>query len=292
MQVYPGAKAKYEEGKTLLGINTTLAQDDFNDAEKTLAANQNAFPKSSDEGKQMAALKQLVDTAMSSIKNGSPSETATEVTTTTYLNIYAKNSDALYAGTDGKNYYFISSKGIFSSNADGTNTKQVVKATDSVKNPGGLGVYNGNIYVLDKDDNTIVKYKAGSDGFGKASYLPSGTKVNFSNATGVAIDGSVYVLNSNGNIDKFTRGSQNDFKVSGVSTPFASATRIFTTPDSTHIYILDKGTSRVVVLNKDGSFANQYSASVLKDGLDIDVSEANKTLLVFSSSKVYKINLQ
>jgi hypothetical protein len=70
------------------------------------------------------------------------------------------------------------------------------------KNLKGFGAYLGNMYVLDAGNNTIYKFASGS--YNKTTYLTA--KVDVSKGVDVTIDGSIWVLLSDGNILKLTKG--------------------------------------------------------------------------------------
>ena len=115
------------------------------------------------------------------------------------------------------------------------------------------------------------------------------------NGASLAIDGSIYVITSPGELTKYTSGVKDTFSVKELDKPFFSAIQVYTTADLANLYILDKGNLRVVVLDKEGKFKAQY---VLKDGsrswegaTSISVSLDEKVLYLLSGSKIYKIML-
>ena len=95
-----------------------------------------------------------------------------------------------------------------------------------------------------------------------------------------------------GKIDKFLKGTKQSFNVTGLNKPLSNPTRIYTDADSDSIYILDKGGSRVVVLNKEGNFTTDYSASLLKNALDFEVLEKDKKINFLADKKVYQIEIK
>ena len=99
-------------------------------------------------------------------------------------------------------------------------------------------------------------------------------------------------MHTNGTINKYTRGEEESFEITGLTTNFSSPTRILTSEDFDNIYILDRGNSRIVVLDKEGKFVSSYSANVIKNAKDFDVNEANKKIFVLSGDKVYQIDLK
>ena len=292
-QVYPQAQKKYDEGESLLGLNQNLAHDSFQQSQKILEDGKSKFPKNSAQEKQILALLDKVNQALNS-SSGVTSVSANQVDNniSAILASEIKNPGANYFTQDDKNIYFSDSNGISSVPKTGGNAKVIIKPSDLPKNIGGLGVYYGNIYALDKDGKQINKFIQTSGGFSKASYFATGVSPDLSNATALTIDGSIWVLFSDGSIEKFTKGNADNFSVTGLDKGFSAPTRIYTTVDFSNVYILDKGNSRIVVLDKNGVYKAQYQAPVLKNASDFEVLEADKKIYVLSGGKVYQVDLK
>ncbi len=297
-QVYPQAQKKYEEGQSLLGLNKNLARDSFIASINILEENKSKFPKNSKEEKKMLELLEKVNKALTSVSEiNSVAAKIVDESQSQILSLGIKNSDSLYFTQDDKNIYFLKD-GVISSNKTDNKTKKIISSSDLPKNIGGLGVYFGNIYVLDKNGQ-ILKFVSSDGEFSKNNYFPNDTSPNLSKARGLAIDGSIWILFSDGTIEKFTKGKSESFNVSGLDKPFSNPTRIYTNVDSDNLYILDNGNSRIVVLDKNGSYKSQYQASVLKNAKDFEVLEKDqpagrqgKKIYVLSSGKIYEIDIK
>ncbi len=290
-QIYPEASKKYEEGQGLLDLNRNLARDNFSEAKKLLESTGDKFPKNSKQEKQILELLTKVNSSLESssgIKEGS----AKEVTASQsfFLSAQLKNS-ALYFSYDDKNIYGLTADAVYSLDKEGGSKKEIIKNDSSWKEGTAVFPYFGNIYVLDKKQNQIFKFVEVTSGFSEANYF-SDTTPNFSNAISLAIDSSIYVLSSNGTIDKFTKGKTDSFSTSGLDTPFKNPSRIYTNVNDDNIYVLDNGNSRIVVLDKNGSYKSQYKAGVIKTAKDFDVFEKDKKIFVLSSGKIYQIDLK
>jgi hypothetical protein len=290
-QIYPVAEKKYNDGQSLVTLNQNLARDDFLASQKLLNSGKDKFPKNSAQEKQITSLLDKVNNALN-LTSGVTLVSAENVdpSVSSILAAELKFSGSSYFTSDDKNIYFIDSKGIESVDKNGNGKKVIIDASQLPKNSGGLAVYFGNFYVVDKDANQISKFVAASSGFGKTDYLKNSQDLSQSSA--IAIDGSIWVLLKNGSILKFTKGSQDALNISGLDNPLSNPIRIATTIDDNNIYVLDSGNSRIVVFDKTGSYKSQYGASVLKTAKDFDVLEANKRIFVLSSGKVYQINLK
>jgi len=197
----------------------------------------------------------------------------------------AKTSGNSFA-TDGKNNFYINDKGVFKED------KQIIKNDSDWDNAAGIGVYFGNIYVLDKTKGGIIKFVPAGSGYSKSTYFTGSTSPDLSNATGMAIDGSIWVVLSSGNVLKFTRGVSDNLKVSGLDKPLSNSTKIWANLDSEKVYVLDKGNGRIVVLDKTGVYKEQYQAGIIKNAKDFDISEKDKKIFILSSGKIYAIDLK
>ena len=186
-------------------------------------------------------------------------------------------------------FSFLQEVAIKTRNATKRNSKKTTISKKTWKTEGGLGLFGSNVYVLDRADG-ILKFIPGSDGsYSSNDYFSSDTP-DFSKSSALAIDGSIYVLNKDGSIDKYTKGKSDTFSVSGLDQELNGPTRLYTNEDSNNIYVLDNGNSRIVVLDKDGNFKISYKAAQIKSAKDMDVDEANDKIYILSSGKVYEIS--
>ncbi len=290
--VYPQALQKYNEGKSLLGLNEGLAQDSFNQAKTLLTDNIGKLPKNSSQEKQ---LKTLLDQVNQSLTQGpQPNMVSAKAVSSSDSNLLNAeiNNQGLYFSIDSNNIYMLTLGAVYSFKLDGSVKNSIITNNNDWSLPGGFANYYGNLYILDKKQNQILKFVAADSTYSKSNYFPDNSGVDFSKAISMAIDSSVYVLSTNGNIVKFNRGASQSFTVTGLDKEFLNPTRIVTTADDNYIYVLDNGNSRIVVLDKNGNYKAQYQAGVLRSAKDLDVDEVNKKAFVLSGGKVYEIDLQ
>lgn len=281
---YNPAQKKFEEGENLLSLNKNLARDDFLAAQKLLNESKSKFKPGSKEEQQISDLLKKVEENLAS---------ASEVNLVDAKEV-DKNQSLLLASeikNSDYNYFYSSDNKIYIGNDKeiAIDSKTIVKKDNNWASIGGLGVYLGNVYVLDKKEG-ILKFASGS--YSKSSYLSSDISPDFSKASSIAIDGSIYVLSTDGSIAKFLKGRLEDFKISGLDTSISSPTRIYTNADFDNVYILDNGNSRIVVLNKDGAYQAQYKAGIIKNAKDFEVLEKDKKIFILSGNKIYQINLK
>lgn len=283
--VYSKAQDKYKGGQGLAPLNKNLARDNFNEAYKILNDNKDKFPKNSRQEKQILDLLDKTQKALGETSGVSAVEAKQESQDASLLlaTLIKTNSD--YVAADDKNIYFIKN-GVISLDKGNDKEKTVIKSGDLPASIGGFGVYNGNVYVLDKDKSQIYKFAGAS--YSKSNYFSESPSL--SNARAIAIDGSIWIL-SDGNVAKYTKGNSDNLNITRLDKPLSSPTRIFTNTDTDNVYILDNGNSRVVVLNKSGEYQAQYQANVLKNAKDFDVKEKDKIIYFLTNGKVYSIKL-
>ena len=288
--VYTPAQKNYDEGQALESINKDVSRQDYLKAEQTLKNGQNKFSPTSKEGKQIEQLLAKVQAALG------PSE---ETVTTSLKEATVGNDDMLVlekANPDGLNFsqndenvYIVTAKAIESVNKSSSKKQTLIKNENAWKKPAGIAPYQSNLYLLDQQAG-VLKYVAGGDGYSKSSYFKTSPKLT--NATSIAIDSSVYILFTDGTIQKYTKGEAEDFVVKGLDKPFTSPTKIFTDADTTSIYVLDPGSSRVVKLSKEGSFQAQYAATEIKQAKDFEIKEKDKKAFILANGKIYELYLK
>lgn len=150
--------------------------------------------------------------------------------------------------------------------------------------------YGANIYLLDRENNQIIKQNKILGGYGEsAGWLEQ--PANFKDAKSLAIDGAIYVLDSDGQISKYFTGKKEEFKISQPFKPLNQPTKIFTQPDMTNLYILDPNNKRVVVFDKEGSLVKQYASEKFDDLKDIWVVENQGKIYLLDGLKVFLIKM-
>lgn len=288
-EIFDKAKTKYDEGQSLLSLNKNLARDDFAEAKKIITENKEKLPKNSKYQKELDALLQEVEISLDAASSVNMVEAkAVSDENSLLLTTFLKNSP-LFVTQDEKSIYGIDRNSVFTVDKKSKNKKVIIENKNYWSDVGGLGVYFGNVYVLDKKEGQIFKFSGES--FTKTNYLVSGAQ-DLLKSTSLTIDGSVWVLFENGEIKKFTRGKIDDLKISGLDKPFTKPSRIFTDGDTNNVYILDNGNSRIVVLGKSGIYQTQYQTTTLKDAREFEVLEKDKKVFILSGGKIWQIDLQ
>ena len=286
--IYPTAQQYYSEGQGLATVNPSLSQDSYQKAEKLLKDGETKFPTGSPYQKQITDLLAKVESGLQGNTTGQTTN-ATAVAPVAHSLLAAEQSmtNVLAFGQDTTNVYVITNKTITTVSKSDGSTKDIIKNDNSWDSPVAVVPYSGNIYVLDQKKG-VLKFVPSSDGFGKTNYF-TGSAPDLSQATGMAIDGSVWIVSKDGMMMEYTKGKSNNLAVSGLTKQLNNPTKIATDITMESVYVLDNGNSRVVQFDKNGKYQNAYSSSAVAGAKDFDVSEKDKNALIFSQGKVWKI---
>jgi hypothetical protein len=150
-----------------------------------------------------------------------------------------------------------------------------------------LAIYNQRLYVLGAGDKQIYRHASTLTGFARGTpWLQE--ELDIENATSIAIDGSIYLTKSNGEIIKLSNGTKDDFTAS-IDPAISSPAKIWTSPDSKYLYILEPAKKRLVVLDKDGKLKNQYFGEQFNDLKDFTVLEKEKKIYLLNGTQIYGI---
>ena len=110
----------------------------------------------------------------------------------------------------------------------------------------------------------------------------------------MTIDGAIFVLFSDGRINKYLGGQPADFALTGLDVPLNNPVAIYTAPDEEvqYLYVADAGNHRIVQLEKDGTFVRQFQprageAVSFASLQDIYVDEIGGRLFVLDSNNLY-----
>ncbi|MBI2617610.1 hypothetical protein HYW55_05755 [Candidatus Gottesmanbacteria bacterium] len=193
----------------------------------------------------------------------------------------------------GKFVYIVSDEGVSSVHIDTKKADIVIKRDEKWGDITALTAFGGNLYLLDRTNNSIWKYISQEVGYLPAqNYVNRGVSVNFSQAKELVIDGSVWVFSTGGDIVRLTQGNGNPFVPKDFPESMAGIEDISTSDTDTYVYFLDKQTSRIIVFDKDGLYHSQYQWDGLKSADDFIASEEEKKMFILSGNKIYAIDMK
>ncbi len=289
-EIYPVAQQYYEEGQGLESLNKERSRESYLKADAKIKEGEEKIGKGTDEYKQLEDLKAKVAAALegTSAQQTAALEEATPPENS-LLAVEQANASGKGFGQDTAAVYMITSDTITSFSKSSGSKKDIVENDKDWTTPKAVVPYQTNIYVLDQK-NGVLKYTPSADKFTKSSYF-TGTKPNLSKATGMAIDGSIWIVSTDGKILKYTKGQQDTFGISGIDKPLNNPTKIVTDTSIDNVYIMDNGNSRIVQLDKKGAFQKEYPASVIANAQDFDVNQKDNKILIYSNNKVWELPL-
>lgn len=152
-----------------------------------------------------------------------------------------------------------------------------------------IKAFAGNLYVLDKSENTIWRYPGSGGTYGaKSSWIADEMKYQFDDSVSWAIDGSIWVLDDTNKISKYIGGRLDSFTLS----ESGDYTNFYTDAEAQNLYVLDKSAHKVKIFDKKGKFVGEYDAPEIADTKSIVVSEPQKKLLLIGEDKIYQIELK
>lgn len=287
--LYNPAKSKFSEAQGLLEVNKAMAIEDLQNVISQLQTAQGKFSATSNEEKQITALLTQAQSTLADAQKV-PVITATKApdNASPLLSFANSHTNTPYFDQNSTDFFTADNNTITAYSKTSNTPKKLTTNGGDWSSIGGFQVYYGNLYVLDTKAG-IIKYASGS--YDKSQYFSSATP-DLSKAVSMAIDGSVWILSSDGTITKYTKGVQDNLSVSGLDTQLKNPTQILTSIDLNNVYILDKGNGRVVVLKKDGSFVAQYASSAVSSATLMDVSEKNKEIYLLSGGTIYQLDMK
>lgn len=116
----------------------------------------------------------------------------------------------------------------------------------------------------------------------------------FNNMRSISIAINIYTIDQNGEIHRYSRGELEDFKLKGLNSKLVNPTKILTSIDYEHLYVLDAGGNKISIFDKEGNFITHImhsNPSAWTNLKDFSVNEDETSLSVLDGSKVYFIKL-
>lgn len=154
----------------------------------------------------------------------------------------------------------------------------------AVSKPIAMGVFGSNIYILDQGNKEIYRYNNASDTLGdRVRWLKQGVNLA-STPVDMAIDGDIWVLEDNGNVEHFRRGAQESFTLNG-SPSVSHYNKIAIDQNGDTLALLDTTYGAVTTFKKsDGSFIAQLKSDSLKQASDINFDDNGKLWVLIGGS--------
>jgi len=163
------------------------------------------------------------------------------------------------------------------------------------KNGTDIKTYGKYVYILNPVENQIWKYERRRTKYSGA--IAYNTGADLSSAVSIAIDGSIYILSSDGKIQRIFRGENKPYNFKNLpSIPFSGKNlKIFTSKDHDFLYVLDPDNSRVLIFEKGDQFAIYKKQIIFKDvktsARDFFVDSSGQKIAILTKDKIYEFSL-
>jgi hypothetical protein len=191
----------------------------------------------------------------------------------------------------GKNLYLLGN-GLYKVKLGETEVAKVKDADEVTKEPGLIASFNDFIYVLSPSKKNIYRYDQTDGKFNEPkSWLKIQPDLDFAQISAWAIDGDVWLTNTDGRIYRFRTGKLNNFSLVGLPEDFGSTLMIFAQAESKNVYLLEAKKHRLVVLDKDGKFVKEIKSGSLASANNLIVDETNNKVFVVSGSLVFVVGI-
>ncbi|MFA6307950.1 MAG: hypothetical protein WCS88_04255 [Patescibacteria group bacterium] len=149
-----------------------------------------------------------------------------------------------------------------------------------------LVVYGNNLYVLDNQNKQIFKYPESGGGFaGGQPWLKE--EIDTSQSSSLTIDGSVYMIENDGKIKNFLKGSLEKFEYKIPHPAIGNGAIIKTFRDSDYLYIIDPTNNRVIILDKQGNIKDQYTSQKFDNLKDLAIDPDEKAIYLLNNQHLY-----
>ena len=154
--------------------------------------------------------------------------------------------------------------------------------------------YEGRFYVLDAtadEAGQIWRYRPEGNAYPSQPerYFAAPPPRSVEQAIDMAIDGDVFILYQDGDVERFRGGESQQFETRGVPDGLGDVAGFAVDPEGDGtVYLADRGNNRIVVLNPDGHFKSQLRADPPLASLEaLAVSQADRRLYMLDAGHVY-----
>jgi hypothetical protein len=153
----------------------------------------------------------------------------------------------------------------------------------------GTSFFNNRLYTIAPELNQILRSNL-SPNFSVFNNWLDDQSVNLANARDLAIDGSIYVLHPD-TVTEFLTGSPANpgIALAQIDPPLENAQSIWTSADTTRLYILDP--ERLLVYQKTGKFIGQYYLTDTSGFKDFVVDEDADKVYLLTEEKLFEISI-
>lgn len=162
----------------------------------------------------------------------------------------------------------------------------------SIPDPAYLDRFAENLYVFSRGNQQLWRVSLDPEAEASPSaWVRSAPGIDFSRVSSVSIDGSVWMGTSTGEIFTLSRGERQGFSIQGLLEPFTNTLLVAAVENGTRLAVVEPSTNRLVILNKDGTYQQQFRSEQIGGVTDIFFDDAERAVFLVAGSVVYRVEL-
>jgi hypothetical protein len=165
-----------------------------------------------------------------------------------------------------------------------------LKSADTWKEATAMAAFGQNLYILDATQGNIFRYTSREGTFTEAPsrFLDKDNHDLLGQASSMAIDGSIWLLNNDGSMLKLANGAAQPFPITGLAQPLGKGGQLYTDGGEQSLYVLDTASNRLVQIGKDGHYVRQFKYSLPAPPSGFWPDEAGHQAYMLSNNTVYQ----
>ena len=151
--------------------------------------------------------------------------------------------------------------------------------------------YQGKLYLLQGEPAQVMR--AAAEGATLASptrWLRSGERAGVASASGIAVDGAVYVSSALG-LKKYVQGIERTLALDAVDPPLRNLSGVAAAAEAAELYTWSRSDRRLLVLDKLGKLQLQLVLPESSQLRDIAIDLATKRAYILAGNSIHRLEL-
>jgi predicted 3-demethylubiquinone-9 3-methyltransferase (glyoxalase superfamily)/polyhydroxyalkanoate synthesis regulator phasin len=168
--------------------------------------------------------------------------------------------------------------------------QQIKEEGESDKTAEYLNSFGPYLYLFNREKRNVYRYAYQSDKLSDPiGWLVDKKGINFDLVSDVLVDGDLWMGQKNGQLYKFSKGSQAAFTLAGLQKPLENQLSIASNGEDGKIAILEKQAKRLLILTSDGQLISEIQSNELSGVNSIAFTTDGDNLYALSGSIIYQI---
>lgn len=206
------------------------------------------------------------------------------VTDTLVDTAYDKESATLYALTKSNTILKVALSSIDSSTS-AIEAETLDFSIADIGDPSVITFYANKLYAVDPADQQVKKLDLANNSV--TNWLAN-SQAGLGATIDAAIDGNIYLAMQT-EVRQYFRGEPTGWAITGLTPLPATIVAMHAELDGQFIYLLDTTTSRLIVLNQDGSLVKQFTSPQLISPAQLYVNEQGRELYILDGKTIFRI---